>query len=97
MELGRDTTATGDVASTGAVDGATLAVSRDAATMAGEDTMRVDAATTAQATVAGMTAARTAMVTPAVVSAEVSTEGAVDSTVAVAMAADADNTCSDLS
>ena len=97
MEPGRGTTATGDVASTGAVDGATLAVSRDVATMADEGTMRVDAAITAETTVAGMTAARTAMVTPAVVSAEVSTEVAVDFTVAVAMAADADNSCSDLS
>jgi len=40
---------------------------------------------------------RTAMVTPVVVSAEVSTEVAVDSTVAVPMAADADNRCSDSS
>ena len=97
MEPGRGTTATGDGASTGAVDGAMLAVSGDATTMADEDTMPVDAAITAETTVAGMTAARTVMFTPAVVSAEVSTEVAVDSTVAVAIAADADNSCSDLS
>ena len=61
-----------------------------------DDTTPVDAAITTEATVADMPAACTAMVTPAVVSAEVYTEGAVDSTVAVAMAADADNSCSDL-
>jgi hypothetical protein len=69
----------------------------DATTMADESTTVVDAAITVEATVADMPTARTAMVTPAVVSAEVYTEGAVDSTVAVAMAADADNSCSDLS
>jgi hypothetical protein len=65
--------------------------------MADEDTTPADAAITTEATVGDMPAARTAMVTPAVVSAEVYTVAAVDSTVAVAMAADADNRCSDLS
>jgi hypothetical protein len=63
--------------------------------MADENTTAVDAAITAEATVADMPAARTAMVTRAVVSVEVS--AAVDSTVEVAMAADADNRCSNLS
>jgi len=65
--------------------------------MAEENTSAVDAAITAEATVADMTAARTAMVTRTVVSVELSTAVAVDSTVAVAMAADADNRCSNLS
>jgi hypothetical protein len=95
LEPGHGTTATGDVDSTDAVDGATLAVSMVAITMADESTTAVDAAMTAEAMVADMPAARTAMVTRAVVSVEVST--AVDSTVAVAMAADADNGCSNLS
>jgi hypothetical protein len=68
-----------------------------ATTIADEDTTPVEAAIIAEATVADMPAARTAMVTPVVVSAEVSTEVAVDSTVAVPMAADADNRCSDSS
>jgi hypothetical protein len=68
-----------------------------ATTMMDEDTTAVDAAITAEATVANMPAAGTAMVTPAVVSAEVSPEVAVDSAVAVPMAADADNRCSDSS
>ena len=94
MEPGRGTTATGDVASTGAVVGATVTASMDATTMRGEDTTALDAAITAEATVADMPAAPTVMVTPEVVLAEVFTEVAVDSTVAVPVAADADNTCS---
>ena len=97
LEPGHGTTATGDADSTDAVDGATVAVSMDATTMADENTSAVDAAMTAEATVADMPAARTAMVTRAVVSVELSTAVAVDSTVAVAMAADADNSCSNLS
>jgi len=69
----------------------------DAITMADENTSAVDAAITAEATVADMPAARTAMVMRAVVSVELSTAVAVDSTVAVTMAADADNSCSNLS
>ena len=97
MEPGHGTTATGDADSTDAVDGATVAVSMEATTMAEENTSAVDAAITAEATVADMPAARTAMVTRAVVSVELSTAVAVDSTVAVTMAADADNSCSNLS
>ena len=97
MAPGRGTTATGDVASTGEVVGATVTASMDATTMRGEDTTALDAAITAEATVADMPAAPTAMVTPEVVSAEVSTVVEVDSTVAVAMVADADNSCSNLS
>jgi len=53
-------TATGDAPSTDAVVGATVAASMDAATMEGEDTTAVDAAITAEPTVADMPTARTA-------------------------------------
>ena len=96
MEPGRGTTVIGDAASTDAVVGATVAASMDAATMGGEETTAVDAAITAEATVADTPAVRTVAVTQGVVSVEVSTVVAVDSTVAVPMAADADNRCSDL-
>src|SRR5260370_19026384 len=86
LEPGPGTTATGDADSTDAVDGATVAVSMGATTMADENTTLGDAAIPAAATVADMPTARSGVVTPAVVSVEVSTAVAVGS---------ADNGCSD--
>ena len=88
MEPGPGITATGDADSTDGVDGATVAVSMGATTMADENTTLGDAAIPAAATVADMPTARSGVVTPAVVSVEVSTAVAVGS---------ADNGCSDLS
>src|SRR5260370_4997815 len=65
LEPGHGTTATGDADSTDAVDGATVAVSVGATTMADENTTVVGSAIDAEATVADMPTARTAMVTPA--------------------------------
>src|SRR6266851_10220623 len=88
LEPGPGTTATGDADSTDAVDGATVAVSMGATTMADVNTTLGDAAIPAAAMVADMPTARTAVVTPGVVSVEVSTAVAVDS---------ADSGCSELS